>query len=333
MKKFFSLVLALAMALSMASFASAEETTTIHIGVIGPMTGAAAVYGLAVARGAEIAVEEINAAGKVNIVLDVQDDENDAEKSINAYNATLDKGTQVILGCVTTTPCIAVSAQAYDERVFMLTPSASSLEVIANKDNMYQICFTDPAQGSASAEYIFNKKVGEKVAIVSNKAQTTRNRICGVVNRGDTQFVLMDTPGLHKARSRLGDYMVKEHEAPVGYVNSLWSEKVTVVMDETVERSVTNIPMQGQVRIVKTDAETGGSLAGAVFTVIRVSGLPSHGKEGCGEVVAVITTDAEGVAVTPVLTWGIYEIRETTVPDGYLDSGCVVTVSIPGNAD
>lgn len=75
MKKFFSLVLALAMALSMASFASAEETATIHIGVIGPMTGAAAVYGLAVARGAEIAVEEINAAGKVNIVLDVQDDE------------------------------------------------------------------------------------------------------------------------------------------------------------------------------------------------------------------------------------------------------------------
>lgn len=81
MKKFFSLVLALAMALSMASFASAEETTTIHIGVIGPMTGAAAVYGLAVARGAEIAVEEINAAGKVNIVLDVQDDENDAGRS------------------------------------------------------------------------------------------------------------------------------------------------------------------------------------------------------------------------------------------------------------
>ena len=168
MKKFFSLVLALAMALSMASFASAEETTTIHIGVIGPMTGAAAVYGLAVARGAEIAVEEINAAGKVNIVLDVQDDENDAEKSINAYNATLDKGTQVILGCVTTTPCIAVSAQAYDERVFMLTPSASSLEVIANKDNAYQVCFTDPAQGSASAEYIFNKKV----AIIYNNADT-----------------------------------------------------------------------------------------------------------------------------------------------------------------
>jgi uncharacterized surface anchored protein len=146
--------------------------------------------------------------------------------------------------------------------------------------------------------------------------------------------MLTNDDGVAMSESLLvGDYMVKEHEAPVGYRNSLWSEKVTVVMDETIERSVTNMPMQGQVRIVKTDAETGGSLAGAVFTVIRVSGLPSHGKEGCGEVVAVITTDAEGVAVTPVLTWGIYEIRETAVPEGYLDSGCVVTVSIPGNAD
>ena len=54
-----------------------------------------------------------------------------------------------------------------------------------------------------------NALVGEKVAIVSSKPQTTRNRICGVVNRGDTQFVLLDTPGLHRARTRLGDYMVK----------------------------------------------------------------------------------------------------------------------------
>ena len=53
-----------------------------------------------------------------------------------------------------------------------------------------------------------NALVGEKIAIVSPKPQTTRNRICGVVNRRDTQFVLMDTPGFHKARTRLGDYMV-----------------------------------------------------------------------------------------------------------------------------
>ena len=54
-----------------------------------------------------------------------------------------------------------------------------------------------------------NTLVGAKIAIVSNKAQTTRNRIYGVVNRGDTQFVLLDTPGLHKPKHALGDYMVK----------------------------------------------------------------------------------------------------------------------------
>ena len=54
-----------------------------------------------------------------------------------------------------------------------------------------------------------NALVGEKVAIVSNKPQTTRNRIYGVVNREDTQYILMDTPGLHKPRSALGEYMVK----------------------------------------------------------------------------------------------------------------------------
>ena len=54
-----------------------------------------------------------------------------------------------------------------------------------------------------------NTLAGEKVAIVSPKPQTTRNRICAILNRGDSQFVFVDTPGLHRARNRLGDYMVK----------------------------------------------------------------------------------------------------------------------------
>ena len=54
-----------------------------------------------------------------------------------------------------------------------------------------------------------NALVGEKVAIVTNKPQTTRSRICAILNRGESQFVFVDTPGLHKARTRLGDYMVK----------------------------------------------------------------------------------------------------------------------------
>ncbi len=168
-RKLFAMMLSLCLVLSMMPVASAEAVT-LKIGVIGPMTGGAAVYGMAVARGAQIAADEINAKGGIQIVLDVQDDEHDAEKSVNAYNATLDNGSQMILGTVTTNPCIAVSSLAYDERVFMLTPSASSVDVIADKDNCYQVCFTDPAQGAASAEYIFNNKVGEKVAIIYNNA-------------------------------------------------------------------------------------------------------------------------------------------------------------------
>ena len=127
----------------------------------------------------------------------------------------------------------------------------------------------------------------------------------------------------------VGYYLVKEHENPVGYVDVLWNETIVVPMDETVTRTVTNMPMQGMVRIVKTDSVTGKALAGAEFTVTRVSGLPSHNGEGDGEVVAVLTTDSNGVAVTPKLTWGEYQIVETKVPDDYIDDGYSVTVTIP----
>ncbi len=165
-RKLVAAVLALAMAMSLCAFASAEDT--IKIGMSGPLTGGAAVYGLAVERGAQIAVDEINALGGVQLELLAEDDENDAEKGINAFNTLLDKGAQMMLGTVTTTPCIAVSAEAYAERVFMLTPSASSTKVIEGKDNMYQVCFTDPAQGSASAQYIVDNALATKVGIIYN---------------------------------------------------------------------------------------------------------------------------------------------------------------------
>lgn len=125
------------------------------------------------------------------------------------------------------------------------------------------------------------------------------------------------------------DYIVREHANPTGYVDQLWSEKITVGMDEIVTRTVTNMPVQGRIRIVKTDSETGKGLPGAVFTVTRISGLPSHNGENDGEIVAVITSGADGTAETPLLTWGEYQIVETRVPDDYLDDGYSVTVRIP----
>ncbi len=166
MKKLVSIVLALALAMSFVLPAMAEDV--IKIGVIGPLTGGAAIYGNAVANAAKIAADEINTLGGMQLEVDTQDDEHDPEKSINAYNTTLDNGSLVIIGPVTTGPCVAVSSQAYEERIFLLTPSASSVDVIADKDNVYQVCFTDPAQGAASAEYIAGHQLATKIAVIYN---------------------------------------------------------------------------------------------------------------------------------------------------------------------
>ena len=168
MKVLVAIALVAVMALSLVSAAIAEGG--LKVGFIGPLTGAAAVYGTSAKQGAEIAVEEINALGGMQIDLNAQDDEHDAEKSVNAYNTLMDWGVQVIDGCVTTTPCVAVSAEAFNDRVFMLTPAASSPAVTEGKDNMFQVCFTDPAQGTASAQYIGEHSLATKVAVIYNNA-------------------------------------------------------------------------------------------------------------------------------------------------------------------
>ena len=138
----------------------------IKIGGIGPLTGSAATYGIATKQGAEIAVDEINALGGIQLSLEFQDDEGDAEKAINAYNALKGNGMQIVYGCTTTTPCVSVAAETFNERYFQLTPSASSTDVTAGKDNVFQMCFMDPNQGSASAQYISEKKLGTKIAVI-----------------------------------------------------------------------------------------------------------------------------------------------------------------------
>ena len=140
-----------------------------RIGGIGPTTGGAAVYGQAVQNGAQIAVDEINAAGGINGVMieyTFEDDENNAEKGVNAYNSLKDWGMQMLLGTVTTTPCIAVSAEAAADNMYLLTPSGSSTDILEGKTNAFQVCFTDPNQGQGSAQYIGENNMASKVAVI-----------------------------------------------------------------------------------------------------------------------------------------------------------------------
>ena len=177
-KKLLSLVMAAAMVLGLAACGSSADTTdtgsddsasgtTFKIGTIGPLTGENAIYGLAVANGAKIAVEEINASdSSIKFELQSQDDVADGETSVNAYNKLMDWGMQLLVGPTTTGAAQAVSAVTNTDRTFMLTPSASSTDVIDGKDNVFQVCFTDPNQGTGSADYMAENMPDAKIAII-----------------------------------------------------------------------------------------------------------------------------------------------------------------------
>lgn len=144
------------------------DATTFKIGGIGPLTGGAATYGIAVKQGAELAVKEINAAGGINgfqIEFDMADDEHDAEKAVNAYNSLKDWGMQILMGTVTSGPCEAVVAKTNADKMFQLTPSGSSVESI-QFDNAFRVCYSDPNQGAASARYIGENNLAKKVAVI-----------------------------------------------------------------------------------------------------------------------------------------------------------------------
>ena len=186
-KKFFAMVLTLAMVLSLAACggndtasddtASTDSATeedagsasgaAFKIGTIGPLTGDTAIYGTAVANGAKIAVDEINAAGgDIQFEIKSEDDVADGETSVNAYNTLMDWGMQLLVGPTTTGAAVAVSSVVNSDRTFMLTPSASSTDVIDGKDNVFQVCFTDPNQGTGAADYIAENMPDAKVYVL-----------------------------------------------------------------------------------------------------------------------------------------------------------------------
>ena len=185
MKKLICATLAAAMALSLAACGSSDSTaaagstadsttataegasTPIKLGGIGPTTGNNAQYGVAVQQGEELAVQEINeAAGYTVFELQFEDDESDPETALNAYNNLKDWGMQILLGTVTSNPSLTVGAEAANDNLFMLTPSASAEDVALTGDNIFQMCFTDPNQGKAAADYISEHQLGSQIGII-----------------------------------------------------------------------------------------------------------------------------------------------------------------------
>ena len=146
---------------------SGDEVQTFKLGSIGPLTGDNAIYGQAVVYGAKLAVDEINASdSKIKFEFKGEDDEADGEKSTNAYNKLMDWGMQVLVGPTTTGASMAVADVCNSERTFMITPSASAVDVTAGKDNVFQVCFTDPNQGISSADYIAENMPDAKIAVL-----------------------------------------------------------------------------------------------------------------------------------------------------------------------
>ena len=181
-KKFMCMLMAAAMTLSMAACGSKSDDTntdpntdgtdsaevqTFKLGTSGPLTGDNAIYGMAVKQGVELAVNEINASDStIKFEFLSQDDEGDGEKAVNAYNNMMDNGMQVLVGPTTTGASIAVADACYTDRTFMLTPSASSTDVTAGKDNVFQVCFTDPNQGVGAADYMAENFADAKIAVI-----------------------------------------------------------------------------------------------------------------------------------------------------------------------
>ena len=183
LKKAASIALASAMVFSLAACGSNgggtsdegnSDATTFKIGSIGPITGDTAIYGTAVQNGIQLAVDEINADGGINgyqIEYQFEDDQGDSEKSVNAYNTLKDWGMQMLVGTVTSTPCTAVVEETHADNMFQLTPSATAVESI-QYDNAFRMCFSDPSQGTVSADYIADNGLATKVAVIYDSSDT-----------------------------------------------------------------------------------------------------------------------------------------------------------------
>ena len=169
MKKVTAMILAVMMVMSLLAGCQAggdDNSPVVKIGTTGPLTGDYAAYGTAVEAGMQIAVEEINALGGLQFEFKAQDDEADGEKAVSGYNTLKDWGMDIFGGSVTSGAAAAAAAEAVNDQIFVLTPSASDPSVAAAGANVFQMCFTDPNQGASAAELINGKWADAVIGII-----------------------------------------------------------------------------------------------------------------------------------------------------------------------
>lgn len=148
--------------------APAAGGATVRIGGIGPISGDYANYGNSVKNAAQLAVDEINAAGGVNgmtLVLDFQDSVGDPDSAVGAYGKLVDNGMNLSLGGVLSGETASIVAAAREDGIPILTPSASADKVLEGNDAAFRVCFRDSSQGTASADYIADNGLTDKVAV------------------------------------------------------------------------------------------------------------------------------------------------------------------------
>lgn len=203
---------------------------------------------------------------------------------------------------------------------FLLTGYSTEVNAYENGKTYSFEVENEPMSGFIQLEKT-DRMTGQPIAGVQFDIYDTSGDLAGTMTTNDDGIAI--SPPL-----RRGDYSVVEHANPTGYVHELVELSATVLSDETTYLAADNQPIQGKIRIVKKDQLTGDLLAGAEFTITRISGIPAHNGAGNGEVVAVITTNEIGVAESPLLTYGTYQVKETVVPEHFVDNGFSVEVTI-----
>ena len=151
---------------------------TITLGMIGPLTGSVAVYGTHIENGVKLAIEEINAAGGVTLsdgahqlAVETKDDQGDATECVNAMNALISDGIQLVVGSATSGCTSAITSIANSEGVVMITPSGTADSLTTAMDYVFRTCFRDSFQGQLAAQYATDKGY-TKVGIVYCSADT-----------------------------------------------------------------------------------------------------------------------------------------------------------------